>query len=270
MAQSYLQIQAAFTKKAENCVLVGFIHGDNTPTVGFGHTGDGVFVGMVITPAQADIFFDIDQARADRELKAVCKPEALAKLDEHQKAALLDFVFNAGANASWTIWKIVNGTQAGSVTDEINRFIWVHPNGPSKPAVTSAGLKNRRSAEVTLWNTADVATAIVVANAGGQTVSSATRELVTPPTPDAPKSLAKTSLGLKIGGLLSGATALGGQYLTPDTQAKAQNVADAAAAHVSSFGHFGPAIASVAGAGVVVIAAGMLLVHVTQQEAAKV
>lgn len=270
MAQTYLDIQAAFTKKAENCVLVGFIHGDSTATVGWGHTGDGVKVGMVITPAQADTFFDIDQARADRELKENCTPLALSKLDEHQKAALLDFVFNAGANPSWTIWKVVNGTQAGSVTDELDRFIWVHPNGLSKPAVTSAGLQNRRAAEKLLWNTADVGTAIKVATAGGQSVSSATREMVTPPTPDAPKSLAKTSLGLKVGALLTSGSGLAAKLATPDTQAKAQNLSDTVAAHASSFGHLGPIISSVAGAGVVVIAAGMLFVHVSQQEAAKV
>lgn len=270
MSQTYLQIQEAFTKKAENCVLVGFIHGDSTPTVGFGHTGDGVKVGQTITRDQADIFFDIDQARADRELKERCTPLALAKLDEHEKAALLDFVFNAGANPSWNIWKVINGTVAGSVTAEFMRFIYVHANGPSKPATTSAGLQNRRTAEVTLWNTADVDTAVAVANAGGQTVSSATRELITPPAPSAPKALAKTSLGLKIAALPAALGTFGSQYFTPDTQAKAQNVADTAAAHASSFGHLGPAIASVCGAGVVVVAAGALLVHITQQEAAKV
>lgn len=270
MAQTYLDIQEAFTKKSENCVLVGYIHGDDTPTVAWGHTGPDVKVGVAITPAQAEVYFQIDQAKADAEMKARCSANALAKLDEHEKAALLDFVYNAGANPAWNIWKVVNGTVAGSVPDEFDRFIYVHANGPLKPATTSAGLVNRRTAEKVLWNTADVATAITVANAGGQTVSSATRELITPPEPSTPKAFGKTSLGLKIGGLLGGVGTLGGQYLTPDTQAKAQNVADAAAAHASSFGHLGPVIASVAGASVVVVAAGMLFVHVCQTQAAKV
>lgn len=269
MSQTYLQIQEAFTKKAESCVLVGYIHGDSTPTVGWGHTGDGVKVGMTISPAEAQTFFTIDQARADRELKDRCTPNALAKLSEHEKAALLDFVFNAGANPSWTIWKVVNGTQAGSVPTELDRFIWVHPNGPSKPAVTSAGLQNRRAAEKLLWNTADVGTAIVVANAGGQTISSATRELVTPPTPDAPKALGKTSLGLKLSALVASGGGLVTKAFTPEGQSQAENLAAKAAAHADSFGHLGHLVTSVSGGAVVIIAAGMLFVHVTQQEKAK-
>jgi lysozyme len=267
--QTYLDIQEAFTKKAENCVLVGFIHGDGTPTWGWGHTGPEVRVGQSITPAQAETYFQIDQALADRRMKDRCAPGALAKLDEHEKAAILDFVFNAGANPSWTIWKVINGKVQGSVPDEFDRFIWVHPS-PSKPAVTSAGLKNRRAAEKALWNTADVDTAIVVATAGGQTASSATRELITPPTPNAPKSFSKTSLGLKVGALGTSAAGLAAKVFTPDTKDQASAFAGTVAEHASSFGHLGAILSSVAGAGVVVIAAGMLYIHVTQQEAAKV
>ncbi len=267
--QTYLDIQEAFTKKAENCVLVGYVHGDNTPTWGWGHTGPEVKVGQSISPAEAETYFKVDQALADHRMKERCTPAALAKLDEHEKAALLDFVFNAGANPDWNIWKVANGTVAGSIPDEFDRFIWVHP-GPGKPAVTSQGLKNRRAAEKAMWNTADIDVAVAVANAGGQTASSAMTEQVTPPTPDAPKSLSKTSLGLKIGALVTSGGGLLGKFATPDTQAKAQNLSDTVSAHASSFGHLGSVLTSVAGAGVVVIAAGMLLVHVTQQEAAKV
>ena len=88
--QSYLDIQEAFTKRAESCVLTGFVHGDSTPTVGWGHTGPEVRVGMAITPDQAETYFQIDQAVADqRKLKAPrASPAALAKrLSEHEKAA---------------------------------------------------------------------------------------------------------------------------------------------------------------------------------------
>jgi len=268
MVQTYLDIQEAFTKKAENCVLVGYVHGDNTPTWGWGHTGPEVKVGQSITPAEAETYFKVDQALADHRMKERCTAEALAKLDEHEKAALLDFVFNAGANPDWTIWKVVNGTEAGSVPDQFDRFIWVHP-GPGKPAVTSAGLKNRRAAEKALWNTADVNVAITVATAGGNTASSAMTEQVTPPTPDAPKALAKTSLGLKVSALFASGGGLLAKNLTPDTQSQVQNVHDTVVAHASELGKFGHLATNVAGAAVVAIAAGALMVHVTQQEAAK-
>lgn len=268
--QTYLNIQEAFTKKAESCVLVGYIHGDSTPTVGWGHTGPEVRAGMVITPAQAEVYFQIDQAKADQEMKARCTPAALAKLDEHEKAALLDFVYNAGANPKWEIWKVVNGTLAGSVPDQFDRFIWVHPS-PSKPAVTSAGLKNRRAAEKALWNTADVGVAIAVANAGGQTISSAMTEQVTPPTPDAPKALAKTSLGLKLGQLIGGTglTGIAAKVATPDNAQQLNGFHDTVAAHSSELGHFGPALLSVLSAAILVMAGAQYLVHLDQQQKAK-
>lgn len=270
MTQTYLDIQEAFTKKAENCVLVGYVHGDNTPTWGWGHTGPEVKVGQSISPAEAETYFRVDQALADHRMKERCTPEALAKLAEHEKAALLDFVFNAGANPDWTIWKVVNGKEPGSVPDQFDRFIWVHP-GPGKPAVTSAGLKNRRAAEKTMWNTADVATAIVVANAGGQTASSAMTEQVTPPTPDTPKALAKTSWALKLGQLVGGTglTGVAAKVATPDNASQLNGFHDTVAAHSSELGHFGPALLSVLAAAILVMAGAQYLVHIEQQQKAK-
>ena len=38
-------------------------------------------------------------------------PQALAGLSDEQYGALLSFVFNLGANPSWTIWKVINKGQ---------------------------------------------------------------------------------------------------------------------------------------------------------------
>lgn len=268
--QTYLDIQEAFTKKSESCVLVGYIHGDSTPTWGWGHTGPEVKVGQTISPAEAETYFRVDQALADHRMKDRCTPEALAKLDEHEKAAILDFVFNAGANPDWTIWKVVNGKQPGSVPEEFDRFIWVHPN-PNKPPVTSAGLKNRRAAEKALWNTADVGVAIAVANAGSQTVSSAMTEQLTPPTPSTPKALAKTSFGLKLGQLLGGTglTGIAAKVATPDNATQLNGFHETVAAHSSELGHFGPALLSVVAAAILVMAGAQYLVHIEQQQKAK-
>jgi GH24 family phage-related lysozyme (muramidase) len=273
--QNYRDIAMTITKGAENCVLVGYYDQGGIPTWGWGHTGPGVKVGQMITRDQADFLLEQDYAVADHRLTTeLTKPDKFAALDEHEKAALLDFVFNSGGGPSlgekgcWNLWNDVDAGRLADVPDQFDRFIWVHVNGK---AVTSLGLKNRRAAEKTLWNTADVGAAVAAANAGGQTVSSgATRALPTPPQTSAPKTLSKTSLGLKIAGFIAGSGGLASKAFTPDTQAKVQNVADTAAAHASSFGHFGAAIASICGAAVVVVAAGALVVHVSQQEAAKV
>lgn len=271
---SYLEIQAAVTKRFEKCVLIGYLDQGKVPTWGWGHTGQEVRVGQSITQEHADLDFARDQAEADAKLHRHVTPTAFVAMTEHEKAAVLDFTFNTGGGPEpdhkecWTIWKDINAGRLEDVVTQFNRFIYVHINGEP---VTSNGLKNRRAAEIVLWNTGDVEAAVATATAGGQTVCSAScRVLPTPPVQAAPKTLAKTSLWLKASGLLAGSGGLATKVFTPETQAKAQNAADVAAAHVSNFGHFGPAIASVCGAAVVVVAAGSLLVHVLQQEAAKV
>lgn len=272
--QTYLDIQAGVTKRFEKLVLVGYLDQGKVPTWGWGHTGSEVRVGQTITREHADIDFDRDQASADAKLHRHVKPEAWATLTEHEKAAVLDFVFNTGGGPEaddkdcWTIWKDINTGKLADVVAQFNRFIYVHIDG--KP-VTSNGLKNRRAAEIVLWNTGDQDAAVAVANAGGATVSSAAiRVLPTPPVTTAPKALGKTSLGLKLGALVTSGGGLAAKAFTPETQDKATNLAARAAEHASSFGPLGHVVASVCGAGVVVIAAGMLLVHVSQAETAKV
>jgi lysozyme len=270
----YRTLAKPLTQRSEKLVLVGYLDQGKVPTWGWGHTGPEVRVGQSITPALADHDYDVDQAKHDHILLSHVDPAPFALMTEHEKAALLDFTFNTGGGPSrgdkdeWGIWKLARAGDLPGVRAQFDRFIYVHVDGK---AVTSAGLKNRRNAEKVMWDTGDTDAAVAAANAGGNTVcSAACRVLPTPPVPEAPKSLAKTSLGLKLAGLLTGSGGLAAKVFTPETQAKAQNAADTAAAHAASFGHFGGLIANVCGAAVVVVAAGALLVHVTQQEAAKV
>lgn len=272
---SYQELATTLTKGAERCVLVGYHDQGGVPTIGWGHTGPDVKVGQTITRDQADFLLTNDYAIADHALTTeLTKPGPFAQLDLHEKAALLDFVFNTGGGKRlgdpkcWQIWRDVDAGNLADVPDQFDRFKYIHVNGV---AIEDKGLSNRRAAEKTLWRTADVGASITVANAGGVSGGSgAASVLPTPPATSAPKAFAKTSFGLKIAGLLSGSGGVAARVFTPETQAKAQNAADTAAAHASAFGHLGPVIASVCGAAVVVVAAGALLVHVSQQEAAKV
>jgi|SRR5579859_516931 len=274
MSQSYQDLAMTLTKGAEKCVLVGYHDQGGVPTIGWGHTGPDVKVGQTITRDQADFLLANDYAISDHRLTTeLTKPGPFAALDLHEKAALLDFVFNTGGGKSlgdpkcWEIWGDVDAGRLADIPDQFDRFIYIHVNGVAKE---DKGLANRRAAEKTLWRTADMDAAIAVGNAGGVSGGSgAASVLPTPPQSDAPKSLSKTSLGLKVGALLTSGTGLAAKAFTPDTQAKAQNLSDTVASHASSLGHLGPIVSSVAGAGVVVIAAGMLFVHVSQQESAK-
>lgn len=268
----YHTLARKMIEKSEKDVLTGYLDQGKIPTWGRGHTGPEVRVGQTITQEHSDLDFTRDLALHDHAMLEHVDPAAFAKLTEHQKAALFDFAFNTGGGplgkGRWKIWRDVDTGNLADIPTQLDRFIYVHVDGVAK---TSAGLKNRRNAERVMWDTGDVGAAAAAANAGGNTVcSAACRVLPTPPAPDAPKALAKTSLGLKIGALVTSGSGVLAKLFTPDGQERVQNVHNTVVANAASFGHFGPAIASVCGAAVVVVAAGMLVVHVSQQEAAKV
>lgn len=271
MTLEYRALSAQLSKRSERCVLIGYPDQGGVPTWGWGHTGPEVHVGQSITQQQADIDFDRDQAIADAKLKRHIDPATFAQLTEHEKAALLDFVFNTGGGpepgdkGEWNIWRVVRALDVANVPVELNRFIYVHVDG--KP-VTSRGLKNRRSAEIVMWNTADLEAAVAAANAGGNTCCSAsTRALPTPPAPSAPKALARTSLGVKVGTLVSGASALTMQAI-PSLGDKAQRAHDLVTAH-ADMPYAGP-IAATLSAAVVACGVAALFIHDAQQRAARV
>lgn len=268
---SYRDLSATVTKRAEKCILIGYPDSGKVATWGWGHTGPEVHVGQAITQDHADIDFDRDQAAADAKLRSHVPPVAMAALTEHEKAALLDFVFNTGGGPAsgdpkeWNIWRVVRAGHLADVPAEFNRFVYIHVDGK---AMTSRGLKNRRTAEVVLWNTADVEAAVAAANAGGNTCCSAsTRVLPTPPAPAAPKALARTSLAVKAGTLLSAGGAAVVQAL-PDLQDKAQRAHDLVTAHADL--PYGGPIAATLTAVVVACGVGALFIHSAQQQAAKV
>lgn len=269
---NYRELSAVLTRRGEKCVLVGYPDVGGVPTWGWGHTGPEVHIGQSITQERADIDFDRDQAMADAKLRRHVPPEPFAAMTEHEKAALLDFVFNTGGGpetgdkSEWTIWKDVRAGKLADVPAQIGRFVYVHVDG--KP-VTSTGLKNRRTAEVVLWNTADVEAAVATATAGGNTVSSAsTRALPTPPVPAAPKTMDKASLGVKVGTCVSAAAAAC-LHALPDLQDKVQQAHDLASAHAAD-NHYVGAVASTLSAVVVCLGVAALFIHAHQHEAAKV
>lgn len=147
-------------------------------TSGYGHTGF-VYVGTEITKAKADsdLFGDISDASA--KLASVVDRAVIDALTENQYSALLSFVFNIGAGAGWTIWKVLNAKHFDQVPLEMMRFV----NADGKKL---QGLVNRRAAEVALWATGEPGT--VEANPP----SSVTRAIDTQPTPADPIPASKS------------------------------------------------------------------------------
>lgn len=200
-----------FLQKAEGCRLTAYRDGGGVLTIGWGHTGPDVVDGLVITPAQALFLLRQDAAHAVRRLELVLDDATILALAEHEWGALISFAFNLGVGplppkAEWTIWEDLEARRPDQVPAQMMRFDKIRLADGTLEEVP--GLVHRRSAEVVLWKTADVAaSAAVVAAAPVQAPpSSVTRDADTPPTPLSPKPLQTTSLGMKVG---SGVAAAG-------------------------------------------------------------
>lgn len=144
-------------------------------TIGYGSTGPDIVKGKRINKAQAVELLRADLAIAADRLTARIGP-VVHLLSANQYAALISFVFNLGANANWTIWKILKAKAFDQVPGQIMRFTKARDPATGQ-LVTVRGLVNRRTDEVKLWTTPDLTAPEVVLP------SSTTRAVDTPPTP---------------------------------------------------------------------------------------
>lgn len=174
------QIALDFIKGAEGCKLDAYRDVAGVATCGYGHTGPEVVVPMTITQAQADAYLFTDATKAASRICLAVKDAAVQGLTEHQWAALVSFAFNLGFSGSWQLAWDLNRGQLDDVPIQMMRFDKARINGQLTEV---PGLMHRRAAEVALWKTADVASAITVAQAGPEAPpSSYTRDALTPPT----------------------------------------------------------------------------------------
>lgn len=111
-------------------------------TIGYGHTGADVTLGMVITEQEAEILLQNDLTHA----ASVVARMVHIDLDANQFGALASFVFNVGEGAfqNSTMLRDIN---AGNFDDAAQQFgRWVHGGGNVLP-----GLVRRRDAERMLF-----------------------------------------------------------------------------------------------------------------------
>jgi GH24 family phage-related lysozyme (muramidase) len=111
-------------------------------TIGYGHTGDDVFDGLVISEAVAEDLLrkDMETAAAD-VLRLVTAP-----LSDNEFGALISFTFNLGAGnlESSTLLKLINQHKYAEAADQFPR--WVFAGGKRLN-----GLVSRRNAERDLF-----------------------------------------------------------------------------------------------------------------------
>lgn len=103
------------------------------PTIGVGHTGPEVYLGLVWTDEQVMEAFKKDVQWAEEAVNTVTQP-----LAQHQFDALVSFVFNIGAGA-WnrsTIKKLLNAGDFEAAAKQFDR--WVIP-----PEITSRRMSEK-------------------------------------------------------------------------------------------------------------------------------
>jgi lysozyme len=153
-----------------------------TLTVGYGHTGPDVHVGMTVTAERAEAWLAEDLNLAARRLRS--RIDAVVdELTDNQYAALLSFVFNLGVGGAMeqaTIWKRLRARQFDQVPLEMMKFV----NARGRKL---QGLVERRAAEVALWSRSEPG------SAPDAPPSSVTRLAATPPTPTEPKPARKSA-----------------------------------------------------------------------------
>ena len=80
-------------KDDEGLSLVGYQDHNDKPTVGFGHTGPDVYVGMVINQLQADNYLQQDVSWARQAVESSVN----VPLNTNQFSALVSLVYNIGS-----------------------------------------------------------------------------------------------------------------------------------------------------------------------------
>lgn len=190
------QLALDFITGAEADKLVAYPDQGGRWTIGRGHTGAEVVMGLVITEAQSWSYLVMDATLAARRLALVVKDEAIQALTEHEYAALISFVFNLGEKPEWGIWKDLNGGNLADVPNQMMLFDKVKVNGVAK---VEPGLIHRRMAEVALWKAPDIAAAVGIVQGApvAPPPSSYTRVAGTPPTEVSakPQMRSKTFVG---------------------------------------------------------------------------
>ena len=200
-----------FVKAHEGCRLTAYLDSVGVPTIGYGHTGPDVHLGLTITQDVADDYLRQNLATAAQRLETAVGEVCVTELTANQYAALLSFVFNVGLKLEWQIVKCLKAQQFDAVPAELMRFV----NAGGKKL---SGLVNRRADEVKLWSTDEPG------SIPDDPSSSVTRVVDTPPTAAVVKPLAKSKSWA--GGLVTAALAVGAP-LAGQVQSGVKQVADA-------------------------------------------
>ena len=135
-------------QRFERCYLEAYPDGRGIETIGWGHTGPGVYRGLVWSQAQADSYFLLDTSAA----QYIVNKTIHCAVNQNQFDAMVSLAFNIGGTAFGcsTLGRMVNG---GDLVGAAMQFpLWDHEKLAGVERV-DPGLETRREAEEALFKT---------------------------------------------------------------------------------------------------------------------
>ncbi|MGO4786955.1 glycoside hydrolase family protein [Paenibacillus sp. 2KB_20] len=144
MSRKISQAGVKLIKDFEGCRLTAYkpVSTEKYWTIGWGHYGPDVKVGMTITQAQADSMLIADLAKYEAYVNNEAYAPVTAKLNQNQFDALVSFCYNCGAG---NLKKLC----AGRTIEQIAQNITAYNKAGGK---VLNGLVRRRQAELELFN----------------------------------------------------------------------------------------------------------------------
>jgi lysozyme len=129
-------------KEFEGCKLQAYYDAVGRPTIGYGHTGEDVYIGKEITQLEANNLLYSDIREFEAQIALLIEHE----VNDNQFSALVCFAYNLGANTlkHSTLLAKVNEGDFTAAADEFPK--WTHAGG-----VELEGLVRRRAAERELF-----------------------------------------------------------------------------------------------------------------------
>lgn len=130
----------------ESLKLEAYLCPAGIPTIGYGHTGPDVRLGMKITEQEAESIFMRDINKVSSQIAPIIR----VPLNPDQFGALVSFAFNLGPTAlkMSTLLKRINANNLKGAGDEFLKWNKAHVNGE---IVVLNGLTRRRNAERSLF-----------------------------------------------------------------------------------------------------------------------
>ena len=143
-------------KRYEGVILHSYLCPANKLTVGYGHCGEDVKQGMVITEKEAENLLKKDLRKFESKLNYSLEHDNVT-LNQNQFDACISFIFNLGFSAfifSTLYKKLKSGDYTGA-SEEFTKWVYITKTDPEtgeRFKIKLKGLEQRRKSEQELFN----------------------------------------------------------------------------------------------------------------------